>query len=215
MCKLLRIGFFPPRNRNGWFLDFEPQWLKNEYSYAIYRLIAIFLLIKNTGRSSSQSWKSEDLQGGKLQLPGCLSTNIAKHISNPLKLALNNIAIIFIANLRGLEMCLAFDILGVFVICIKRFKRQQVFSVDVVLYLCSIFDCFIEASCVFFAFRKGTWHFEELLFVTKFLASKLLYSRISKIRRSNSHSVFWSSECYSKHSLVIVSWHISNVLCYR
>ena len=193
-------------SHNGWKMNIV-------MLYTVW--LQFFLLIKNTGRSSSQSWKSEELQGGKLQLPGCLSTNIAKHISNPLKLALNNIAIIFIANLRGLEMCLAFDILGVFVICIKRFKRQQVFSVDVVLYLCSIFDCFIEASCVFFAFHKGTWHFEELLFVTKFLASKLLYSRISKIRRSNSHSVFWSSECYSKHSLVIVSWHISNVLCYR
>ena len=35
----------------------------------------------------------------------------AKHISNPLKLAINIIAILFSANLRGLEMCLAMFVL--------------------------------------------------------------------------------------------------------
>ena len=35
----------------------------------------------------------------------------AKHISNPLKLAINIIAILFNANLRGLEMCLAMFVL--------------------------------------------------------------------------------------------------------
>ena len=139
MYKLLKIGVFSPQNRNDWFLDFSHNGWKMNIVMLCTVWLQFFLLIKNTGRSSSQSWKSEDLQGGKLQLPGCLSTNIAKHISNPLKLAFNNIAIIFIANLRGLEMCLAFGVLGLFVICLKRFwvlLKGNRCILQVLFYMC-------------------------------------------------------------------------------
>ena len=68
-------GLFPKMNmidfwissHNGW----EMKFLK--YNYAIYRLIANFLQIKNVNRSYSQKWTFDELQEEMLQLLGGLT----------------------------------------------------------------------------------------------------------------------------------------------
>ena len=63
-------------------------------------------------------------------------------------------------------MCLAFGVLGLFVICefLGAFKRQQVYFTGIVLYVHILFNCFLEALGVHGTFLKGIWRFEELLF---------------------------------------------------